>query len=188
MAPSAAPVATSAPPAASASAFAACCSCQCLHNSRILSLLSCLPAPAPLRSFAFVLVLVSVYFRAHFQSVPFVFLNFFHTLSFCARRLLICTPQLPWPPRNATAAINYSSDIMLPLPLPLVLALPLTALMPLHSALCTVPQPLPQSQSQPLAPRCRSCDKTLPNVILTKPQRSLLETVVYDLRPQSDLC
>lgn len=144
---------------------------------------------APLRSFAFVLVLVSVYFRAHFQSVPFVFLNFFHTLSFCARRLLICTPQLPWPPRNATAAINYSSDIMLPLPLPLlVLALPLTALMPLHSTLCTVPQPLPQSQSQPLAPRCRSCDKTLPNVILTKSQRSLLETVVYDLRPQSDLC
>lgn len=128
MAPSAAPVASSTPLPAS---VGCCCSCQCLHNSRILSLLlACLPAS--FRFFAFVLVLVSVYFRAHFQSVPFVFLNFFLTLSFCARRLLICTPQLPWPPRNATAAINYSSDIMLPLPLPLHL----TALIPLHSALC----------------------------------------------------
>lgn len=123
MAPSAAPVASSTPLPASAAVPV---------NVYTILVFFRFCLPARLRFFAFVLVLVSVYFRAHFQSVPFVFLNFFHTLSFCARRLLICTPQLPWPPWNATAAINYSSDIMLPLPLPL--PLPLTAL---HSATAT---------------------------------------------------
>jgi len=48
----------------------------------------------------------------------FVLLNFFAEQAF-ACWLLICTPQLPWPPRNAAAAINYSADIMaLPSPLP----------------------------------------------------------------------
>lgn len=104
------------------------CFCCCLfapHHNPLIKHFSPLPATAWLslawKPFYFVV------FPRFFQGFVFLFcfgfkvfvlLNFFAEQAF-ACWLLICTPQLPWPPRNAAAAINYSADIMaLPSPLP----------------------------------------------------------------------